>query len=375
MTSPTDPPETATFAPHRRVVSWAALAWSTALSAMGIGWAGGVLPLTVPTEKGFGSVFVVAGPLAATVCALTLAVVGVLLSLATWAPHSRWGRPVEIGAWSMAATTLALFVDGQVLAWLGYCVIMPVVGWVVPGLAATWLTLTLDPVHLTMLFFVLGVGIWVVLALRHRRSVNARCVRCGRGHGWNTHVERRTRARALRVGRGAVAVACVTALLYPALRLPWLFGVVVGMSPQDAQALMSDPQSVLVGVGLGSAGVAGAVLTLGLVQGWGVRFPRWMVGLAGRRVPVPLAVLPAAVVAIALVAIGRGALLQVVTLPGSALNVHSVVFVSMGLWGAALGVATAAYAVRRRVECGVCGRGLPEAWPVPVADPAGEGVR
>lgn len=372
MTSTPVPSEDGESAPRREVLPWAALAWSVALLGLGIGWAGGLLPVSVPTERGFGTVFVLAGPTAATVCVLVLGVLGVALSLAARAPHPRWGGPVQVGSWVVAAAVLSLFVDGQMLAWLGYSMILPVVGWVVPGLATTWVEATLDPVHLTMLWCAVGVGIWAALALQQRRLARQACVRCGRGHDWTTHVERGTRARALRVGRIAVAVACATALLYPALRLPWLFGGVIGMSPQDARAIMADPYTIMIGVGLGSAGVAGVVLMLGLVQGWGVRFPRWMVGLAGRRVPVWSAVLPAVVVAIALVAIGRSALLQVVSLAEVGWDVHSVVFVSMALWGGALAVATAAYAVRRRAECGVCERGLPEAWPVPVVDPPKE---
>ncbi len=46
---------------------------------------------------------------------------------------------------------------------------------------------------------------------------------------------------------------------------------------------------------------SGAVLTLGLVQRWGEVFPRWMIGLAGCRVPIALAVVPASLVSVLLV--------------------------------------------------------------------------
>ena len=47
---------------------------------------------------------------------------------------------------------------------------------------------------------------------------------------------------------------------------------------------------LLAGLGLAAAAIGGAWLTWGLVRPWGERFPRWMLGLAGRRVPVGLAV-------------------------------------------------------------------------------------
>jgi hypothetical protein len=44
------------------------------------------------------------------------------------------------------------------------------------------------------------------------------------------------------------------------------------------------------GLFLATFGPVGAGLMLGLVQRWGEVFPRWMIGLAGRRVPSALAV-------------------------------------------------------------------------------------
>ena len=45
---------------------------------------------------------------------------------------------------------------------------------------------------------------------------------------------------------------------------------------------------------------------LGLVQRWGEVFPRWMVGLAGRRVPMGLAVIPASLASVLLAVGGIG---------------------------------------------------------------------
>ena len=342
---------------------WTALAWSAASLALGLGWLSGVLALSVREDPGFGSLFSGHGEALPVVLALALGAVGAVCAVLML--RGGGGRVAEACAWALAAVTLLVFVDGNLLVLLGYTMIMPVVGWIVPDLARTWALTVLEPAALTGLFFTAGVAVWAVAALAHRRAVLRACARCGRAPLWSADAERGTRVRALRAGRIAVAVGAATALLYPSMRIPWIFGVPVGMSEEAFAVISADPFTLVIGVGLGSAGVVGAVLMLGLVQGWGVRFPRWTAGLAGRRVPVALAVAPAALVAVGLVAMGRGSLTAILRGGPEAMGVdaHSAVFVSMGVWGLALGAATAAYAVRRRAECGRCGRGLPEAAP------------
>jgi hypothetical protein len=48
------------------------------------------------------------------------------------------------------------------------------------------------------------------------------------------------------------------------------------------------------------------LLMLGLVQRWGEVFPCWIIGLAGRRVPTALAVVPASVASVLLIVGGIG---------------------------------------------------------------------
>jgi hypothetical protein len=271
---------------------------------------------------------------------------------------------VAFTAWGLSAATVVLFVTGSLLAFLGYTMIMPVAGWFVPGLAGMWVAQVVEPESLGLFFFTAGAGLWAVAGLSALRAARRACPDCGRAHGWTPHAEHATRVRALRVGRIAVLVACLSALLYPSIRFPWLFGITPGMGEGFAEELRADPGTLFIGVGLGSAGVVGAVLMLGLVQRWGVRFPFWTVGLVGRRVPVALAVVPATAVAVALVAMGRSIIVQFALGQAgmtSASILHTAVFMSMAVWGAALAVAVAAYAVRRRAECATCERGLPEA--------------
>jgi len=86
-----------------------------------------------------------------------------------------------------------------------------------------------------------------------------------------------------------------------------------------------------------------------------------MVGLAGRRVPVGLAVVPATIVAVAVLPAGLS--LIVLGLGESRLALTADSWGAVGptllwpVWSLALGAATYAYWLRRRGTCRVCGRG------------------
>jgi hypothetical protein len=55
------------------------------------------------------------------------------------------------------------------------------------------------------------------------------------------------------------------------------------------------------GLFLATFSLVGVILMLSLVKRWGEIFPRWMVGLAGHRVPIVLAVVPASLVSVLLI--------------------------------------------------------------------------
>jgi hypothetical protein len=125
------------------------------------------------------------------------------------------------------------------------------------------------------------------------------------------------------------------------------------------------------GLFLATFGLVGAVLMLGLVQRWGEIFPRWMIGLAGRRVPIALAVVLALLASVLLIVGGIGiwsGLDQMVANVAAAGveavgSIGEVIIFQLGptllfpVWGAALAVATLGYYYRRRGPCSVCGRG------------------
>jgi hypothetical protein len=124
------------------------------------------------------------------------------------------------------------------------------------------------------------------------------------------------------------------------------------------------------GLFLATFGLVGAVLTLGLVQRWGEGFPRWMVGLAGRRVPIALAVAPALLVSVLLVVggvgiwSGLGQMAANLEAGGAGgMTIFGEIFFQVGptllfpVWGVALAVAALGYYYRRRGPCSVFGRG------------------
>ena len=105
--------------------------------------------------------------------------------------------------------------------------------------------------------------------------------------------------KAARWGRIAVYVAMVVPVFYALTRYAWALGIPLGMSEEYLRRGQESGMWIS-GLFLATFGLVGAVLMLGLVQRWGEVFPRWMIGLAGRRVPIALAVVPASLVSVLL---------------------------------------------------------------------------
>jgi hypothetical protein len=355
--------------------SWSiplALAWSAATVVWALAWATDWLPHPFGSRESVmvGAVFNAAPPMVGIAFTLVLGVAGIVTATAMRRirRHGASGGPtVEALGWLLALTMVATLLHGKVLPPLGYAPVVLVLGWFDPTLFTGFLDALRDP-ELHLQFHALaGVALWLRASVIHRRGRLGSCPICGRPHGWTDRHETATREAALRRGRAAVAVAAAAALIYPALRLPWLIGMPIGMDAESFALVEATPSAVQVGVAMGFAALVGVGLMFGLVRDWGVRLPRWLPGLSGCRVPVRLAVIPATIVALALVAMGRGFLTALVfgQLAGFATTdrAHILAFVAMLPWGLALGVATAAYAQRRRGSCQRCLQGRPEELP------------
>ncbi|WP_156178038.1 hypothetical protein [Bacillus sp. SA1-12] len=150
--------------------------------------------------------------------------------------------------------------------------------------------------------------------------------------------------------------------------LAWALGIPLGMDKNLLQDLSSiNPMHQIIEWVFGSLCIAGGILTLGLIQKWGERFPLWFPFIGGKRVPVLLAVIPATCVAIAVTSAGFvfttsfiAVKFQLVPAVGL---LASQIWGTVGPmllwipWGVALGLAAIAYYYRRRGQCKYCGRG------------------
>ena len=317
--------------------AYAALIWSLAYGALGLSWAlgGGGFPFGEGDAGGEewrslvgGLRAEVAGPVIAVLCAA-----GVAVALAM---GRSWGRGIArwvlLGfGWTVTAVLLLVVPDGRVLALLGY---------------------------LPALLFALGFGVV------DRPIANLGVCMAG-GFAWGAATlaygqrtrpageqrdEAATAARWARLGRWATAAAVALPLPYVATRLAWAVGLPLGMSERFVALMAAQESSKAAEVSLGGMALGGALLTLGLAQGWGERVPRWVPILAGRRVPPALVVVPAAVVSVALTVGG----LTMYRIDFSGLAEGRDWWGAIGPtflffpWGLALGLATLAYHQRRR---------------------------
>ncbi|WP_153393736.1 hypothetical protein [Ornithinicoccus halotolerans] len=142
--------------------------------------------------------------------------------------------------------------------------------------------------------------------------------------------------------RGLTVAAALAPAPYVLARLSWLTPWPL-LAPRGGHTL----ETVAMGTLLGAAAVVGAVLTLGLVQRWGERFPRWVPVLGARAVPVALAVVPGAFVAVALCAAAVPMPLAFAQTDGR-LGLGSMVLLPFWAWGPLLALAVCGYALHRR---------------------------
>jgi hypothetical protein len=216
------------------------------------------------------------------------------------------------------------------------------------------------------LLCLIGGFLWLGATVSYARISGDACLYCGRREGpegWQSPDQ------AARWGRIAVLVAMAVPIFYGLTRYAWALGVPLGMS--QAYLRMGQEQGTwIAGLFLASFGLVGALLMLGLIQRWGEVFPRWMIGLAGRRVPLALAVIPAALVSVALLVggimiwSGLGQMVSTMQSAGvTAAEIRGAIVFQLGptllfpVWGVALAVATLGYYYRRRGPCKACGRG------------------
>lgn len=171
-------------------------------------------------------------------------------------------------------------------------------------------------------------------------------------------VERLT-AWTVRHRRAITIVAATGPLPYALIRLTWL-------TPWPQLGFAMDPSTRIWGLVLSSGAWLGVFLTLGLIRPWGEVFPRWMPGVAGRRVPIAAAVVPGGLIAVTLI---FSIVPMLVMFSGQSLaqGVLGAIVFPCWYWGPALALAVWGYVAHRTQTGHATGRATEEA-PVRAAE-------
>jgi hypothetical protein len=355
----------------QRWAPYAAVAWSLLYAALGLYWA--------VSGRGFpfatASASVDMGPLAGrfgpgvawfvvVMAGLPAAALGAAMLRGV---RSSALRPLFIAGGALLAGVLLLLMTSlDLLVMLGYIPYTVVSLFTGGKLGQNYLESLTQGTTIHQLLCLVGGFLWLAATVSYARRSGDACLYCGRRdgpEGWQGPEQ------AARWGRIAIYVAMAPPVLYAVTRYAWALGFPLGMSEEylrQGQKLGTWTS----GLFLATFGLVGAVLTLGLVQRWGEVFPRWMIGLAGRRVPIALAVVPASLVSVLLVVggvaiwSGLGQMVANMTAGGEdSMGIAGAVIFQLGptllfpVWGVALAVATLGYYFRRRGPCKVCGRG------------------
>ncbi|MGG3622137.1 hypothetical protein ABES25_00955 [Bacillus gobiensis] len=242
-------------------------------------------------------------------------------------------------SWLMCVTLLLVIPDVRIVQNFAYLFVLHVelVDWLV----------------LNQVFCIAGGFLWGAAALSYHRKLNEACGCCGRkddSHGASVK-------SAARWGKRFTYIAVVMALPYAIVRWAWAFGIPFGTTLDTN----SSPPLIMMELFLGAMCIGGGILTLGLTQRWGEVFPRWFLFMAGKPVPVWLAVVPSTLMAaiITLAGVKMAPLIILMMLNGSITMENwgeAGPFLSWLPWGVSLGAATISYYIRRRGRCRHCGR-------------------
>ncbi len=347
-----------------RWAPYAAMAWSVVYAALGMYWAVSGRGFPYAPELTSNVTGPVVGRFGAGV-AWTVVIAAGLPAVAAGTAMLRGVRvfrPLFIAAGGLVAGVLLLLMtDVSLLAMLGYTP-YGVLGLLTGAeIGQAYLRALLQWTLVHQVLCLIGGFLWLAATVSYARRSGDACLVCGRRdgpEGW------RSPDSAARWGRIAVYAAIVVPVLYALNRYAFALGIPLGISEEFLRQGQERGMWTM-GAFMASFGLVGAVLTLGLTQRWGEVFPRWMIGLAGRRVPIALAVVPASVVSVLLVVGGIAmwsgyAQMVAEAVAGGTENIDILAEAPTALfpvWGVALAVATLGYYYRRRGACGTCSRG------------------
>jgi len=352
---------------------YAAVVWSLIYAALGFYWAisGRGFPFAPEVMyDGSGPLLGQLGPDVAWIVVMAAGIPAAALGTAMLrGVRGRVLRPLFITAGALLAGVLLLLMTAlDLLIMFGYSSYAITCIFTGAAFCQIYLDFWTQWTTIHQLLCMIGGFFWLAATVIYtRRSADA-CLVCGRRDdldGWTSP------HKAARWGRTAVYVAIVVPVFYALIRYAWALGFSLGMDEELFRAGQESGKWIGAALTLGNFNLLGAFLMLGLVQRWGEVFPRWMIGLAGRRVPIGLAVVPASLVSVLLVVGGIGIwsvsgqmIANLVASGAENMEVVAAILFELGptllfpVWGLALAVATLGYYYRRRGPCSICGRGV-----------------
>lgn len=224
-------------------------------------------------------------------------------------------RRYRVARWTIGVPGLALLLVGGFVARDALAGIVRMLG---AGLAEHRAGLLLS-----LLVLVTGT-LWAAVGVQALAGTSA----AARATGW-----------VLRHRTALTVVAATGPLPYALVRLTWF-------TPWPQLGFDLDLSTRIWGLTLSSGAWLGAILTLGLIRPWGEVFPRWMPGLAGRRVPVAAAAVPGGLIAVTLIF----SIVPMLVLFGSQTPTQAVVGALVfpcWYWGPALALAVWGYVAHR----------------------------
>jgi hypothetical protein len=354
----------------QRWAPYAAVGWSLIYAVLGLYWAvsgGGFLFTAGTGSDGMGPLVGRFGPGIAWIFVILAGIPAAAMGAAMLrGVRSRVLRPLFITAGALLAGVLLLLMTSLNLLIKVAYLPAALIGLLTAEKGQAYLEEWTQWATIHQLLCLIGGFLWLAATVSYARRSGDACLYCGRRdgpEGWTSPNQ------AARWGRIAVVVAMVAPVFYFLTRFAWVLGIPLGMS-EEALRLGQESGMWIGGLSLATFALVGALLMLGLVQRWGEVFPRWMIGLAGRRVPIALAVVPASLVSVLLIVGGIGIWVAIPQMVANAVAIGiegtglfgEIIFVVgptllFPVWGAALAVATLGYYFRRRGPCGVCGRG------------------
>jgi len=351
---------------------YAAVVWSLIYATLGIYWAlsGRGFPFAPEVMyDGSGPLLGRLGPGVAWIVVMAAGIPAAALGVAMLqGVRGRVLQPLFITAGALiAGVLLLLMTDLDLLVMFGYSSYAILCLFTGVEFAQIYLEFWTQWTTIHQLLCMLGGFFWLAATVIYaRRSADA-CLVCGRRdelEGWTSP------NKAARWSRTAVYVAIGVPVFYALIRYAWALGFPLGMDEELFRAGQESGKWIGAALTLGNFNLLGAFLMLGLVQRWGEVFPRWMIGLAGRRVPIGLAIVPASLVSVLLVVGGIGIwsvsgqmIANLVANGAENIEVVSAILFELGptllfpAWGVGLAIATLGYYYRRRGPCNVCGRG------------------